>query len=152
MLLSDKDCFSQRADPLEVVCKRFLEKFNCVSLKNRRISVKSKNCPVFCLIQCYFLYSLLTSQKCLYLFWNSILFHLLLDDGEQAYGREIFLGSKVKPHYYYYYYLLKPNCRNSTIPSAHVLQSPDKSHCAVPVSFVERSEPPKSTYILITVS
>lgn len=86
----------------------------------------------------------------MYLFWNSILFHLLLDDGEQAYGREIFLGSKLKPHYYYY--LLKPNCRNSMIPSAHILQSPDKSHFAVPVSFVKRSKPPKSTYILITVS
>lgn len=63
---------------------------------------------------------------------------------------EIFLGSKLKPHYYYY--LLKPNCRNSMIPSAHILQSPDKSHFAVPASFVKRSKPPKSTYILITVS
>lgn len=125
MLLSDKDYFAQNADPFEVRCKRFLGTFNCVGLQNRKIGVKPKNCPVFCFSQCYFLYSLLI--------WNSILFHLLLDDREQAYGREIFLGSKVKPHYYYCYYLLKPNCRNSMVPSAHVVQSPDKSHFAVPV-------------------
>lgn len=53
----------------------------------------------------------------MYVFWNSILF-LLLDDRVEVYVPEIFLGSKVKPHYYYY--LLKLNCRNSMIPSAHV--------------------------------
>lgn len=63
VLLSDKDCFAQRADPSEVLCKRFLGKFNSVGLKNRKISVKPTNCPVFCLTQCYFPYSLLASQK-----------------------------------------------------------------------------------------
>lgn len=63
MLLSDKDCFAQNADPFEVRCKRFLGTFNCVGLQNRKIGVKPKNFPVFCLSQCYFLYSLLTSQE-----------------------------------------------------------------------------------------
>jgi len=65
------------------------------------------------------LFSLLsTSEKFMYLFWNLILFHLLLDDRVEAYVPGIFPGSKVKSHYCYY--LLKLNCRNSMIPSAHV--------------------------------
>lgn len=82
-------------------------------------ATKTRNCPVFYLIQYYFLYCLLTSEKFIYLFWNLILFHLLLDDRVEAYVPEIFLGSKIKARYYYYY-LLKLNCRNSMIPSAHV--------------------------------
>lgn len=77
---------------------------------------------VSCLIQYYFLCCLLASEKIMCLFWNLILFHPLLDDRVEAYVPEVFLGSEVKLHYYYY--LLKLNCRNSMIPSAHVFLNP----------------------------
>lgn len=79
------------------------------------ICAKTKNSPAYFLIQYYFIYWLLSSEN---LFWNSILFRLLLDDRAEVYVPETFLGSKVKPHYYYY--LLKLNCRTSMIPSAHI--------------------------------